>query len=312
MSQIELRAVLAETLAAMMEKDGRVCVIDADLAKANGTYGLRSRFPGRAFDVGVAEQNMASIAAGLAAEGMIPFILSFTPFATRRICDQLAVSVCYAGRNVKVIGCDPGLTAELNGGTHMSVEDIGVVRSIPTLVVTEALDVAQLKQALPAVAAHEGPVYLRMFRKTMPDVFDEASYRYDLFKADKLRDGADVSIFAHGLMVSEAQKAVKILEQEGIRADLLSVHTIKPLDEAAVIESAKKTGAVVTCDNHSVIGALGSAVAETLARNCPTLMRMVGIQDRFGQVGLLPFLMEEYQMTAGDIVKAVRTVLTAR
>lgn len=312
MPQKEMRVILANTLEKIMAEDDRIVVIDADLAKANGTFALRQTYPDRAFDVGIAEQNMASVAAGMASCGMIPFISTFTPFASRRICDQIAISICYTKSNVKIIGTDPGITAELNGGTHMSVEDIGVLRSIPGLVIYEAVDKIQLEQALYQIIAHEGPVYMRMFRRAIDDVFDKDNYHFDLFKADILSEGSDVTILASGIMVQESLKALELLNHEGISAELISVHTLKPLDESTIIKSVSKTGAVVTCENHSVIGGLGSAVAETLSKNLPTPMRMVGIQDRFGQVGMMPFLKEEYKMTAQDIANAARDAISAK
>ncbi|MFA9380710.1 MAG: transketolase family protein, partial [Acetanaerobacterium sp.] len=312
MSQKEMRVVLAETLGKIMAEDDRIVVIDADLAKANGTFALRQTYPERALDVGIAEQNMASVAAGMASCGMIPFISSFTPFVSRRICDQVAISICYAKSNVKIIGTDPCLTAELNGGTHMSVEDIGVLRSIPDLIIYEAVDNIQLEQALPQIIAYEGPVYIRMFRKVIGEVFDRDGYHFDLFKADVVAEGSDVTILASGLMVQESLKALELFKSEGISAELISVHTVKPLDEDTIIKSASKTGAVVTCENHSVVGGLGSAVAEALSKSLPTPMRMVGVQDRFGQVGTLPFLMKEYKMTAHDIVNAAKDAISAK
>lgn len=166
----EMRAVLADQLLEMMHHDPDIVVLDADLAKANGTLKLRDTYPERAFDVGIAEQNMASIAAGLSSYGFVPFIGSFTPFATRRICDQIAISICYAKQNVKIIGSDPGITAELNGGTHMSVEDIGVLRSIPGILIFEPVDAVQLAQALPQIVEYPGPVYIRLFRKETPQI----------------------------------------------------------------------------------------------------------------------------------------------
>jgi transketolase len=311
-SNKEMRVVLKETLEALMAKNERIAVIDADLARANGTQALQKIYPDRAFDVGIAEQNMASIAAGLASCGMIPLIFTFTPFATRRICDQIAVSIAYAKSNVKIFGTDPGLTAELNGATHMSVEDVGVVRSIPGIVIYEPVDADQLAQALPQIIAYEGPVYTRLFRKTIAPVFENEGYAFSLFKADTLKKGTDVSIFASGIMVQESIEALGLLEKDGVSAELINVHTIKPLDEEAILASAAKTGTVVTCENHNVIGGLGSAVAETLSRKLPTPVRMIGIQDRFGQVGMLPFLKQEYGMTARDIANAAKEAATAK
>lgn len=309
MANVEMRGVLYETLMEEMAKNPKIAVIDADLAKCNGTFKIRDTYPDRAFDVGIAEQNMASMAAGMSAMGMIPFITSFTPFATRRICDQIAISICYTKSNVKIIGSDPGLTAELNGGTHMSVEDIGVLRSIPDIVIYEPVDAEQFRQALPQIIAYNGPVYIRMFRKVIGDVFTNPDYKFDLFKADTVKEGKDVTIFATGIMVQESLKAIEILKSEGIDVELINIHTIKPIDRDAIVASAKKTGAVVVADNHNIVGGLCSAVSEVLAQYCPTVTRFIGIKDRFGQVGKLPFLLEEYQMTANHIVAAAKDAI---
>lgn len=308
---VEIRSVLCTQLDKIMEQDNRIVVLDADLAKANGTLSLRKKYPERAFDVGIAEQNMASVAAGMASYGMIPFIGSFTPFATRRICDQIAISICYAKRNVKIIGSDPGITAELNGGTHMSVEDIGVLRSIPNIVIYEPVDAVQFEKALPKIISYDGPVYIRMFRKAAPVVFKE-SYEFDLFKADLIKEGKDVTIFATGIMVNEAIEAEKILREENIDAEIINIHTIKPIDREAVAQSAKKTKAVVTCENHNIIGGLASAVAEVLVEENPVPVKAVGIKDHFGEVGLTPYLLNKYGMTKEHIVKAVKEVLSKK
>lgn len=309
---MEIRQVLCAELERMMEENEKIVVIDADLSKPNGTFPLRKKFPDRAFDVGIAEQNMAGVAAGMSSYGFIPFITSFTPFASRRICDQIAISIAYAKQNVKIIGSDPGISAEFNGGTHMSMEDIGVLRSIPDLVIYEVVDANQFRQALPQIVSHEGPVYIRMFRKTIDDVFTDPDYKFDLFHADTLQEGTDVSIFCSGIMVQETVKANEILKAEGISADIISIHTVKPIDREAVITSAKKTGAVVTAENHNIIGGLRSAVSEVLCEECPTPLRAVGVKDRFGQVGKMPFLKEEYQMRAEDIVAAVKEVIALK
>lgn len=311
MENIEMRQVFVKTLDEMMEKDDRICVLDADLAKANGTLSLRKKYPERAFDVGIAEQNMAAVAAGLASYGFIPFIGSFTPFATRRICDQVAISIAYAKRNVKIVGSDPGLSAELNGGTHMSMEDIGVLRSIPNMVIFEPVDAVQFKKSLPKIIEYDGPVYIRMFRKVVPQVFTD-NYEFDLFKADVVKEGKDVSVFASGIMVAESLKAIEILKNEGIDAELINIHTIKPIDREAVLKSVKKTGAVVTCENHNLIGGLRSAVAEVLSDELPTIIKSVGVKDVFGQVGKMPFLMKEYEMTAEDIVKKCKEAVALK
>ena len=261
---MEMRAVYAACLAEMMENDKHVVVLDADLSKASGTLALYKRFPEQMFDCGVAEQNMASIAAGLSSYGFKPWIETFTPFATRRICDQIAISISYAKRNVKIVGTDPGISAELNGGTHMSMEDIGVLRSIPGMVIFEPVDEVQLRAAMPVLNAYDGPVYVRLFRKQLPAVFSEG-YKFDLFKADTIKEGKDVTIFVSGMLTADVVEAAKQLAAEGIDAEVINVHTIKPIDAETVVASARKTGTVLTVENHNVIGGLQSAVLEALA-----------------------------------------------
>lgn len=307
---MEMRAVYAECLAQLMEKDRHVCVLDADLAKASGTRTLYERFPKQMFDCGVAEQDMASIAAGLSSYGFRPWIESFTPFASRRICDQIAISICYAKRNVKIVGTDPGIAAELNGGTHMSMEDVGVLRSIPGLVIFEPADAVQLRAAMPVLDAYDGAVYMRLFRKELPDVFPEG-YTFDLFRADTLRNGKDVSIFATGFQLKDALDAAEILAGEGIDAEVINVHTIKPIDREAVIASAGKTGVAVTVENHNVIGGLHSAVLEALAlERIPVLA--VGVEDRFGEVGRLPYLRQALGLTVEHVVETVKQAVSLK
>ena len=305
---MEMRELFSNEIEKIMNENDNIVILNADLAKPNGFGNLQKKYPEKVINVGIAEQNMACIAAGMSSYGYIPFICTFTPFATRRICDQIAISICYAKQNVKIIGTDPGISAEYNGGTHMSMEDIGVLRSIPNMVIFEPVDNNQLKNLLPQIIDYKGPVYIRMFRKTTPDIFSEDE-RFNLFKSKIIKSGEDVSIFCSGIMVSEVLEANKELEKLGINAEIINVHTIKPLDEETVINSAKKTKAVVTAENHNIIGGLRSAVAETLSENCPVPLRSIGVRDTFGQVGKMPFLKETYNMTAEDIVNAVLSVL---
>ena len=308
---MEMRQALCECLDEMMAENENIVVIDADLAKPNGTFPLRKKYPERAIDVGIAEQNMASVAAGMSSYGFTPFITTFTPFATRRICDQVAISCAYAKQNVKIIGSDPGISAEFNGGTHMSMEDIGVLRSIPEVVIFEPVDAVQFKAALPALTAYHGVVYIRMFRKVIDDIFP-ADYKFEMFKASPIQEGKDVTIFTSGIMTQETMIANETLKAEGISAEIINIHTIKPIDREAVVASAKKTGAVVTAENHNVIGGLKSAVCEVLMEEYPVPLRAVGVQDQFGQVGKMNYLKEVYQMRAQDIVKAVKEVLALK
>ena len=307
---MEMRAVYAACLAEMMEKDKHVCVLDADLSKASGTLALYKQFPEQMFDCGVAEQNMASIAAGLSSYGFKPWIESFTPFATRRICDQIAISISYAKRNVKIVGTDPGISAQLNGGTHMSMEDIGVIRSIPGMVIFEPVDEVQLRAAMPVLNDYEGPVYVRLFRKEQPVIFGE-DYKFDLFKADTIKEGKDLTIFVSGMLTADVVEAAKLLSEEGIDAEVINVHTIKPIDRETVIASARKTGAVLTVENHNVIGGLQSAVLEALAAEKIPVCA-VGVEDRFGEVGKLPYLREVMGLTVENIVAGARKALSLK
>ncbi len=308
---MEMRQLFARELENAMNQNENIVLLNADLAKPNGFGSFSEKFPNRAINVGIAEQNMASVAAGMSSYGFIPFICTFTPFATRRICDQIAISICYAKQNVKIIGSDPGISAEYNGGTHMSFEDIGVLRSIPNMVIFEPVDNNQLKNILPQIIDYKGPVYIRMFRKSTPDIFKEDE-KFNLFSAKTIKEGTDVSIFCSGIMVAEALEANKILEEKGINAEIINIHTIKPIDEESVINSVHKTGAVVTVENHNIMGGLRSAVAEVLSENCPAPLRSVGIRDSFGQVGKMSYLKETYNMTAQDIVQAVMSVLKSK
>ncbi len=307
---MEMRAVYAACLAEMMENDKHVVVLDADLSKASGTLAMHAKFPEQMFDCGVAEQNMASIAAGLSSYGFKPWIETFTPFATRRICDQIAISIAYAKQNVKIVGTDPGISAELNGGTHMSMEDIGVLRSIPGMVIFEPVDEVQLRAAMPVLNAYDGPVYVRLFRKQLPAVFSEG-YKFDLFKADTIKEGKDVTIFVSGMLTADVVEAAKQLAAEGIDAEVINVHTIKPIDAETVVASARKTGTVLTVENHNVIGGLQSAVLEALAAE-KIPVTAVGVQDRFGEVGKLPYLREAIGLTVENIVAGAKKAVSLK
>lgn len=306
---MEMRQVLAQEFDCFIKSNKNIIVLNADLAKPNGLGELTKKYPDRVFNVGIAEQNMASVASGMSSYGFIPFIVTFTPFATRRICDQIAISICYAKQNVKIIGTDPGITAELNGGTHMSVEDIGVLRSIPEIVIFEPTDNIQLKKALPQIINHPGPVYVRMLRKTAFDIFSEND-EFDLFKASVLKEGKDITIFCSGIMVKEAITAAKILKEESnISAEIINIHTIKPIDKKAIIKSVKKTKQAIVAENHNIIGGLYSAVCEVLSKEYPVPLKAIGIKDRFGQVGKLSALQKEYQMRANDIIEAAKEIV---
>jgi len=312
MSDKDMRVVYTETLIELAKENKDICVLEADLMGATGTKPFKEAFPERMFNVGVAEANMVGVAAGLSAGGKIPFANSFACFAARRTYDQFFLSGNYAQQNVKLVGSDPGITAQFNGGTHMPFEDAGIMRNIPGLVVFEPCDTVSLAALTRKSAEHKGSTYMRLHRKGSYTVYQEGE-KFELGKGKILREGTDVTIIANGLvMVPEALKAADILAKDGVEARVIDMHTIKPIDKELVIESAKKTGAIVTSENHNIINGLGSAVAEVLAENCPTPLIRHGVEDRFGQVGTLDFLQQDYGLTAEVIVEKAKAVIARK
>ena len=304
----EMRAIYCDTLVRLAETDSRIVVLDADLAGPCGTRPFQKRFPKRYINVGIAEANMIGVAAGLATTGKVPVAHSFGTFSSRRCFDQVAISVCYAGLNVKIAGTDPGLSAEANGGTHMALEDAGLMRLLPGMRIFEPVDGFQLRAALPVIMADNGPVYMRLLRKKAESVFEPVfgeGYTFRLGKADTLREGTDMTILASGLTVSHALDAANQLAAEGLFVRVLNIHTL-PLDEEAVLRAARETGAMVTVENHSVIGGLGSATAELLAEHHPTPLERLGVRDRFGEVGDRAYLLQTFGLTANHIAAACR------
>jgi transketolase len=304
MADKEMRAVYAQTLIELAEKDDNIVVLEADLMKATGTASFKARFPERTFNVGVAEANMVGIAAGLSAAGKIPFAASFACFAARRAYDQFFISGNYARQNIKLVGTDPGVAAAYNGGTHMPFEDVGIIRNIPKIVIVEPSDPVSLKAVIKLMADYKGCTYLRLFRKAAEELYKEDE-NFELGKGKILHDGNDITLIACGvIMVKEALKAREILESKGLSAAVIDMHTIKPLDNELVIRYAMKTKAVISCENHQVINGLGSAVAECLSENYPVKMKRIGIQDEFGEVGTQDYLQKRFGLTAENIVTA--------
>lgn len=306
-----LRETYVDLLIEQAAKDERIVLLEADLSKAAGTGRFKEAYPDRLINVGIAEANMVGVAAGMSAMGKIPFTHTFTAFATRRCCDQVTLSVAYAGLNVKLMGSDPGVTAELNGGTHMSMEDVSIMRNIPGMTIFEPVDSAQLKKIFPQIVAAPGPVYIRLLRRNAVEIFND-SQEFTLGKGTMIKEGSDVTILCSGIMAAESIKAAEMLKNDGIDAEIINIHTIKPLDVQMVAKSAKKTGAVVTAENHSVIGGLGSAVSEALSETYPVPVRRVGINDHFGEVGLTDFLMEKYGLTAAHIVEEAKMAIAMK
>jgi transketolase len=302
MAEKEMRAIYCETLMRLASGDKRIMVLEADLMKASGTMPFKNAYPDRGIDVGVAEANMVGIASGLSAAGKIPFAATFGCFASRRVFDQFFISANYARLNVKLTGTDPGVTAAYNGGTHMPFEDIGMMRLIPGISIFEPSDPVSLEKLLEAAAAHNGCTYMRLHRKGIAKIYSDAE-KFSLGKGKVLRDGKDVTIIALGaVLVPEAVKAAKTLEEQGISAAVIDILTVKPLDRELVLDYASKTGRIVTAENHQVSGGLGSAVAELCSRERPVPIAMIGVQDEFGEVGTQAWLQERYKMTAAEIV----------
>ncbi len=296
-----LKDVFSKTLDGLLESDRDVVYLDADLMNSFGTLPLKWKYPGRCIDCGVQEANMIGMAAGMSAEGKKPYVHTFGPFASRRCFDQVFLSVGYAGNSVRIVGSDPGVTAAYNGGTHMPFEDIALYRTIPGAAVFDVCGGAQLKSVLEQTKDREGVTYIRTPRKNPVKIYSD-DQQFDLYRANVLCAGADVVVIAAGIMVAAALEAEKALRENGIRATVIDSFCIKPLDEATLLEHIKRTGAVVTAENASVIGGLGSAVCELTARKYPVPVRMVGVNDLFGQVGDEQFLSEEYGLTAQEIV----------
>lgn len=284
-------------------------VLDADLAAATKTGVFKKAYPERHIDCGIAECNMTGIAAGLATMGKIPFVSSFAMFAAGRAFEQVRNSIGYPHLNVKIGATHAGITVGEDGASHQCNEDIALMRTIPGMVVINPADDVEAKAAVKAAIDYVGPVYLRFGRLAVPVINDPADYKFELGKGITLREGKDVTIIATGLEVSESLEAAKLLEADGISAEVINIHTIKPLDEELVVAAAKKTGKVVTVEEHSIIGGLGGAVAEVLAEKAPTKMLRIGVMDTFGESGPAKALIEKYGLDAKSIYEKVKAWL---
>lgn len=285
-----------------------VVVLDADLSKSTKTGGFAKEFPERFFEMGIAEADMTATAAGLAACGKIPFISSFAVFSTGRAYDQVRNGIAYSHLNVKIAATHAGITVGEDGGSHQSIEDIALMRAIPGMTVLAPADGNDAEAAVYAAVEIDGPVYLRFGRAPMPVVF-QPGRKFVVGRADRLREGKDATVIANGVLVPEALAAAEELAKSGRQIRVVNISTIKPIDVAEIVAAAKETGAIVTAEEHSVVGGLASAVAEVVVRNKPVPMEFVGIQDRFGQSGSPAALLREYGLTAEGIVAAVERVL---
>ena len=302
-SKVEMRKIFCDTLIDLAKADERICIVNSDSRQISGTRDFEQAYPDRAFNVGIAEANMVGVAAGLAVSGKRPFVHAFGPFMTRRVLDQLTISLAYSKLNAVLVGLSPGIVAEINGGTHQSYDDIAAVRGIANTTIVEPFDGMQLRQMIPALLDLDGPVYLRYDRAVAPCFYGD-DYRYQLGRADILRKGSDVTLISSGIMLTQCLEAAQILKENGIEARVLNMHTIKPIDQEAIIQAARETRGIITVENHNIIGGQGSAVAEVLAENYPAPMRRIGIRDRFGEVGNRAYLRQCLGIDTGDIVKA--------
>jgi transketolase len=302
--ELDMQAVYGKVLADLIEADPNVLCLEADLAKASGTMPeVSDRLPDHFIDVGVAEANMIGVGAGLANEGKIPFCASFTAFCTRRVYDQITISVCYPNNNVKIVGTAPGITQGSNGGTHMCFLDLAIMRAMPNLHVYSASDAYELQAIVRYMAKEVQPTYLQLIRFRVPKIFDE-TYVFDPNKAKVVREGGDVTLVTTGYMLHFVLKAADALAAQGVQAEILHYPSIKPFDADSLVASARKTGRVVTIENQSILGGLGGAVCETLSDRLPTKVKRLGVPDRFGEVATEDYLFKKHGFGVEHIVVA--------
>jgi len=306
--KIATREAYGEKLAELGE-DIRIVVLDADLSKSTKTDTFRKKHPERFINMGIAEANMMATAAGIASCGKIVFASTFAMFASGRAFEQVRNSICYPSLNVKIGATHAGLTVGEDGASHQTIEDIALMRVLPNMVVLSPADAVEAKHCVKAAYEHNGPVYLRLGRLAVSAIFEEDSYKFELGKGITISEGKDVSIIATGLMVHIAMEAKDLLKKEGINARVIDIHTIKPIDKDLIIKAAKETGAIVTAEEHSILGGLGSAVSEVLSENYPTPVKRVGVEDKFGKSGKPELLLEKYGLSAANIVSKAKAAI---
>ena len=298
------REAYGNTLAELKDNEN-VVVLEADLGHATKSLKFKEVCPPRFFNMGIAEADMIGTAAGLAACGKVPFASTFSVFATGRAFDQVRNSVCYPNLNVKIVGTHAGITVGEDGGTHQAIEDIALMCSLPNMSIVVPSDDVEARAAVLAAAAYKGPMYLRMARVASPTYHND-SYVFTLGKGEIIREGSDLTIIACGLMVMKAMEAAEQLAKEGVSVRVINMHTIKPLDHKLVIESAEKTGKIITVEEANILGGLGSAVCETVSEYCPVPVKRIGVRDIFGKSGNPDKLLQEYGLTAEHIIEEAR------
>ena len=308
MSNIATREAYGKALVKLGQVNDKVVVLDADLSKSTKTNDFLKTFPDRFFNMGIAEQNLMGAACGLAAAGKIPFASSFAMFAAGRAFEIIRNSACYPKLNLKVCATHAGITVGEDGASHQSVEDIAIMRAIPNMTVIVPADGTETEKVIFEIAKYNGPVYVRLGRAAVPTIFDD-NYNFEIGKGTVVREGNDATIIACGIMVNEAIMAHEELKAQGINARVINMATIKPIDKDIIIAAAKETGAIVTAEEHSIIGGLGSAVSEVVGEECPVRVKKVGVKDVFGQSGNPKELLKHYGLTATDIVKSVKEAI---
>lgn len=308
MSSVSIRETYGKALVELGEINDQVVVLDADVSNSTRTIYFGQKFPDRFFNFGIAEANMMAAAAGLASCGKIPFVNTFSFLATWRGGDPIRSLIAYSGLNVKIAGAYSGLSDGRDGASHQSVCDIALMRSLPNMTVVVVADAVETQMAVKKVAQYKGPVFLRLSRAEVPTIFD-SKHSFEIGRGNLLKEGSDVTIVATGYMVHKAMDAIKELTKRKISAELIEIHTVKPLDHKLITESARKTGAIVTVEEHSIIGGLGSAVSEALAQYQPTPMEFVGIKDTFAESGDYEELLCKYGLDVGHIVSAATRVI---
>lgn len=308
MSKIATRDAYGKTLVKLGEMNDNVVVLDADLSKSTKTNDFSKSFPNRFFNMGIAEQNLIGAACGLATAGKIPFASTFAMFATGRAFEIIRNSVCYPRLNVKICATHAGITVGEDGASHESVEDISIMRAIPNMTVVVPADGVETEKVILEAAKFNGPMYVRLGRSAVPTIFDD-DYKFEIGKGTVLREGNDATIIACGIMVNEAILAYEELKSEGINVRVINMPTIKPIDRELIISAAKETKAIVTAEEHSIIGGLGSAVSEVVSEECPVIVKKVGVKDVFGESGTPAELLEKHGLTSKNIVSLVKDAL---
>lgn len=308
MSKIATRDAYGKTLLKLGETNDNVVVLDADLSKSTKTNDFSKAFPNRFFNMGIAEQNLIGAACGFATAGKIPFASTFAMFATGRAFEVIRNSVCYPKLNVKICATHAGITVGEDGASHESIEDISIMRSIPNMTVVVPADGIETEKVILEAAKYNGPMYVRLGRSAVPTLFGE-EYKFEIGKGTVLRDGNDATIIACGMMVNEAVIAHEELKAEGINVRVINMSTIKPIDRELIVKAAKETKAIVTAEEHSIIGGLGSAVSEVVSEECPVIVKKVGVKDVFGESGTPAELLEKYGLTSKHIAESVREAL---